>query len=350
MTGKAVVIGLGKIGFSFGLDTLRKQPASHLACYSEILPQNMIGVCDVDEQKLRQIEYDYMPQIGYACQDVEELLGEFEPEIVSIATPTPTHVNIVKDVAKFECVKAIFLEKPIAQNIRDAKEMIQVCKDADIRLSVNYTRRWNPVYQRYVGESFDMAIGLHPGPIVRTGSHMLDLFNLYFGKPLHVRAFGGPEENYLEEEYNDYNINGYVQYAGGSATLISGMHRPNTVLFELDLFSKSRRVRFVDNGDKTFHYRLAPGGYSDLNEYQVEMMIRSGHEQIMEHTVNYTTPLMMAIEQTINCIRFPLMNFCSGEAALEALKVALGIHYSAMHGNKRLQLDKLPDAYGVRTY
>ena len=338
---RSAVIGLGRVGYEFGLDKKREdQPASHLACYQALPAIDEIAVCDLDPQKRGNLPSE-TKKVSSHWKDYDCMLKNFEPNVVSICTPTPTHKEIAVAAAQTSSVKAIFLEKPIASTVKDAKAIIEACKENNVRLTVNFTRRWNPVYASLKDSSFDFAVGMHPGPLLRTGVHMLDLFNLIFGEPKIVQAFGEPQDNYLtlESDSNDYNINGAIHYVPGTAFLISGPHRPKTVLFELDLFSEASRMKIGDNGAKVTNYSLLPGRYTGLSEYK---------EQIIQNCYPTLSPLLAAIEETAN---FPLtQNSCSGEDALEALRVALGLHYSAMNAYKIVALKELPEDYEVKTY
>ena len=45
-------------------------------------------------------------------------------------------------------VKAIFCEKPIALNPKDARQMVSFCKKKNTPLIINHERRWDNYYQK----------------------------------------------------------------------------------------------------------------------------------------------------------------------------------------------------------
>jgi len=333
---QAAIIGLGRIGYSFGLEKSgRVQPASHYHCYQALDEVDEIAVCDIDPMQRGKLPPDDK-KITSVWKCYQGMLKDFKPDAVSICTPTPSHKEIAVAAAETPSVKAIFLEKPIASSIKDATTIIEACKKNNVRLSVNYTRRWDPTYNSIVNGGFDMAIGVHPGPLLRTGTHMIDLFNMIFGKPLTVQAFGEPLDNRLTSggESNDYNINGVIQYESGQAFLISGQERPKTVLFELDLFGEKKRKRITHNGGYEEEYNLSPYNDEELNEYVTVWSEDHGQQSC----------LLAAIEEIVEHASLTLMqavkpNSCSGEDALETLKVALALHYSAMHCNQIISLE-----------
>ena len=62
-----------------------------------------------------------------AYLNYKDMLAENDIEIVSICTLADTHYQIIKDCVSYG-VKAVFCEKPIANNLNDANEIIKLCK------------------------------------------------------------------------------------------------------------------------------------------------------------------------------------------------------------------------------
>jgi len=365
---KAIIIGLGRIGFENSLDKKRVQPASHLGCYAELLKPENVGFCDTDHAKLNQA-LDWMPLTGYACTDYEELLGEFEPDIVSICVPTPSHRKIACTVAEHDCVKTIFLEKPIAQSLDEADEIIKVCEENKIDLVVDYSRRWSWMYphaksmiQAAIIGKVVSIIGCYAGPLLRTGTHMLDVFDMLVLKHNHLKnpvataqAFGEAHDNYLttKTDSNDFNLNAHISYVGGpEATLIAGKSREYLV-FEIDVFGEGGRMRITQNGSAmTLYNRFESYRYSGINELQMTLKERRlDYESMLFNAVRdvfFTTVdnILAAKEKNPTRCRFP----CIGRDARRVLQTALAIHYSYTHGCSIIVPETLPKDYAVKTY
>lgn len=357
---RAAVIGLGRIGFEFGLDKKRKQPASHLDCYRSMNDIAEIAVCDVDKNKLALVRMAYYisdeanPFRMKEFTDYRKMLQEFQPQIVSICTPTPTHASITCEVANHPSVKAIFLEKPIAQSLEEADRIIKACEKNQIKLAVNYTRRWHPLWQATKKLShFDEIIsivGFHHGPLLRTGTHMLDIFNWYIGRePINVQAFGYAESNYLTSS-NDYNISGHITYEDNiEATIVSGKQKPY-LLFEVDIFRRESRTKILENGKYYCHYKKFPSDkYSNIEELKpcevvYERSLPINRTPLYNAITQLTTSIYDVITQLANSIYKPL---CTGEDARKALEVALALHYSAMNGNTLININEVPKNYVV---
>ena len=80
-----------------------------------------------------------------ATADYRELLEIATLEAVFIsATPEDTHYPIAR--ACLEAGKHVFLEKPIAQTLDEADELIALARDRGRKFTIGYSQRFNPKY------------------------------------------------------------------------------------------------------------------------------------------------------------------------------------------------------------
>jgi predicted dehydrogenase len=87
--------------------------------------------------------------------DYNEMLRNPYVDAVLIAVPTHLHLKCAKDAA--EAKKHIFLEKPIAVTVEDAKEVIASAQRNQVKLMMGYPMRFN---QHFLKLKEDMANGL----------------------------------------------------------------------------------------------------------------------------------------------------------------------------------------------
>ena len=80
-----------------------------------------------------------------ATADYKELLEKTDIEAVYIsATPETTHYPIARDC--LAAGKHVFLEKPIALELSEADELIQISKDKGLKFTIGYSQRFNPKF------------------------------------------------------------------------------------------------------------------------------------------------------------------------------------------------------------
>lgn len=77
-----------------------------------------------------------------AFDSVEAILDEVD--VIDIVTPTLSHYECAKMAMKR--FKHTFIEKPITNTVEDAKHLIALSQEADVKVQVGHVERFNPAY------------------------------------------------------------------------------------------------------------------------------------------------------------------------------------------------------------
>lgn len=80
------------------------------------------------------------------CAIIGLTFAIYRADIVIIATPDNSHFNYLKKVAKHK-PKLVICEKPLCEDLEQAREIVKLYKQKGIPLMVNYTRRFIPELQ-----------------------------------------------------------------------------------------------------------------------------------------------------------------------------------------------------------
>ena len=126
---KVAIIGLGAMG------------KNHYRILSTFEDVKVCALCDV-------VQND--PYNEPFFHDVDEMLDSAKPDAVIIAVPTFLH----KEVA-LKCASRgihIFIEKPAASTVQDAKDILDAVNAAGIKSCVGHVERFNPVVQALKNE------------------------------------------------------------------------------------------------------------------------------------------------------------------------------------------------------
>lgn len=125
-----VVIGAGLIGRTH-IDRALKQPEFEL-----------VAVADPSDDGRRLAE-----SVGvrwYA--DADAMLAATRPRGAIVATPNATHADLA--VRCLEAGAAVFVEKPVADTVADARRICDVAAAARLPVMVGHQRRHNPIMRR----------------------------------------------------------------------------------------------------------------------------------------------------------------------------------------------------------
>lgn len=97
----------------------------------------LVAVVDADETTRNKVAADLDVA---ALVDFRDLIGEVDA--VSIATPTPSHFEIV--AAFLENGVHVLVEKPLTSTVEEARQLVDIAKEKDAVLQVGHLERFNP--------------------------------------------------------------------------------------------------------------------------------------------------------------------------------------------------------------
>ncbi|MCR5763947.1 MAG: Gfo/Idh/MocA family oxidoreductase [Treponema sp.] len=140
----AALVGCGRIGYSLGLDKKREQPASHTMALNGNDRIKLIAGCDTDEEKAA-----IWHEANKECEvfaSSSDLYASFHPDIITVAVNESFHKEeaLKAIVAK---PKLLILEKPVALNTSEAKEIYEYSVNFDVPVLINHERRFAEDYK-----------------------------------------------------------------------------------------------------------------------------------------------------------------------------------------------------------
>lgn len=125
---RTAVIGAGKMG------------AIHSKVYSQLNESELVAVVDVQKDKADTLAGQYGCQ---AFTDIEALIDKVDA--VTISAPTENHLELAKGFIENNI--AVMIEKPLAANIVQAREIVELAKKHNTIVAVGHSERCNPVVQ-----------------------------------------------------------------------------------------------------------------------------------------------------------------------------------------------------------
>jgi predicted dehydrogenase len=186
MAESCVIIGLGQIGMGYDFD-VTNEPAiyTHARAISLHPAFTLAGAVDVSSAQRTRFEQRYgVP----AFDQVETALHDLQPDVVVIATSSESHGSILAKALNTCHPKLVLCEKPLSYELDEARDMVEMCENADIDLFVNYMRRADPavieIKRRIDNDEIAMPFKInawYSKGIFNNGSHFLNLLEFWFG-------------------------------------------------------------------------------------------------------------------------------------------------------------------------
>lgn len=124
-----------KVGV-FGVGHLGK---FHLNNWKEIEGVKLIGFFDPNNENANQV----IEQYGLKrFMDEEKLMDACD--IIDVTTPTDHHFNICMQAIRKG--KHVFVEKPLAHTIQEGRDIVNMVREANIKMQVGHVERFNPAF------------------------------------------------------------------------------------------------------------------------------------------------------------------------------------------------------------
>ena len=124
-----------KIGV-FGTGHLGK---FHLNNWKEIPGTELIGFFDPNNETAEAISEQYQLKRFLNEDDLIDAC-----DAIDVVAPTDAHFNICKKAIRK--TKRVFVEKPLANTMQEAEELVKLVKESRIKLQVGHVERFNPAF------------------------------------------------------------------------------------------------------------------------------------------------------------------------------------------------------------
>ena len=326
------VVGVGHLG------------SHHARLYSEIAKRSngqcvFAGVFDTDNTKTRALAEKHG---GATFASLDEISDSVDA--VSVATPTETHFAVARQF--LERGKHVLVEKPITDNLREAEELVSLARQKHCVLQVGHVERFNPV-MRYLNEVLTEAafievhrLSPYPGRSMDIGVvldlmiHDLDIVLALVKSPLAgIDAVGIP----VLSESEDI-ANARLKFVNGCVANITASRVSPERMRKIRVFGRTQRGAAYISLDYMKQegqiYRMAS---DDARESGLLKKLLAGKDativsefagkKIVREPVpiERDEPLKLELQHFIDSIRLKRDPLVTGEAAKQALEVAMEI-------------------------
>jgi len=249
---RAIVIGMGNMGLSHAMALHKAQGIEIAALVNRshrVLPEELKG---------------------YPLLDSVDVALALKPELVVIATYSDSHCELA--IRALESGAHVFVEKPLATKVSDARRVVETASRLKRKLVVGYILRHHPSWQRFISEArglggpyvFRMnlnqqsygaewathcALMQSTSPLVDCGVHYVDVMcQITDAAPVQVQAIGLRLSNDIPDEMYNYGQL-QVQFSDGSGGWYEAGWGPmmsQTAYFVKDVISSTGSVSIVD--------------------------------------------------------------------------------------------------------
>jgi predicted dehydrogenase len=281
---KCAVVGAGTVG------------QSHVRVLPNLPNARLVAVCDVIRERAHAVLAKHNVPGTPIYTEMQEMISEEDIDVIHIATPSGAHLGLA--VAAMKAGKHVICEKPLEIRLDRVDQMIEIAKDAGVKLACIFQGRWKDENRAIKQAALDGRFGTFSwagcftpwyrpdkyyeevewrgtwqwdggGALMNQGIHAIDLLQWIVGPVKSVSAYGGSRIHpgietedtmtcALEFENGAYgSIMSTTAMFPGMPTRVEIGGEHGTAVSENGL--KMFRFRDERDGDQDLLARLAPG-------------------------------------------------------------------------------------------
>lgn len=287
---KIVVVGCGNMG------------TSHARAYHKMESFEIIGLVSRKSESREKLAQELG---GYPTfSNYQNALNETKPDAVSINTYPDTHAIYIR--AALHAGAHVFVEKPLALTVEDAKDLVDLAHEKGRKMIVGYILRVHPAWAKFVavartlGKPLVMRMNLNQqssgdnwythkqlmnsmSPIVDCGVHYVDIMCLMTqSEPISVSAIGARLSDEIDSKMYNYGQL-QVRFKDGSVGWYEAGWGPmmsETAFFVKDVIGPEGCVSIVDE---------AKGDSDSVDDHSKTGALKLHHSTI-DAAGNFTKP------------------------------------------------------------
>ena len=299
------VVGVGYLG------------QHHARVFSELPHVRLAGIHDSDTRRAQEIG----ARLKVPVFDSLDALVD-SVDALSVVTPTTTHAEITLRILARKKI-ALFLEKPIADTLPEARKILDAIREANVLLQVGHIERFNPgvvamlesgVRPAYIEAQRLSPFGLRATDvpvIVDLMIHDIDIILALVRAPIQtMRVVGTPAITHHIDL-----ANAWLEFENGCLAQVTASR------VSLD---KLRKIRVFDR--RGLYYSL---NYDTRELSMATVKLETGSlPEISRSKKSFPSeePLKKELSTFIDSLRQGLPPRVSGEEAYQALEVALEVN------------------------
>ncbi len=312
---RAAVIGVGAMG------------ANHARVYARMPQTTLVAIADLDPVQRDRVARTYKAR---AYEDYREMIAKEALDVVTIALPTHLHRQAAIDAIAANI--HTFVEKPLADSVAAAQEMIVASEQHGVLLGVGHIERFNPAVialkerleAGQLGQIYQIharRIGPFPprikdvGVVFDLATHELNILEYLTGSG--IRSIAAEAKQTLHDSHEDM-VSSILRFDNGVIGMIDINWLTPTKIRELTVLGERGMflVNYLTQELWFYENRSAQDHWLGL----VTVGVTEG--AVTKYELTRIEPLRMELETFVNAIKRGYNGLVNGEEGLRAVFLA----------------------------
>ncbi len=283
----------------------------HAQYYEQSDRVTLVAGADINDERLS--EYCDQHEIEHRYRDHEAMLDEVQPDIVSVCTWNPTHMDLAMDAMEAGA-RAVVSEKPMGDDLGRPMDAVAMAEETGCYFVVHHQTRFSTGHNAVkkllaegaIGEPVSVRVS-SGGGLLNIGSHLVDNMRWILGDPGLEFVIGWIQREthrFERGSYAEEKTNALIRFEGGDEMTLS-----------LDM---------EDGVKNKFHQFSGPEGTIVFDREEAVLIDTDGrHEPLAIEQPSYLEELLVWMDGG------PVHRNVASEA-LEAQRILMAIYESAL--------------------
>ena len=279
----------------------------------------------------------------------EELLDREKPDFVDVITDPSSHPRFVKMAARHKI--PVISQKPMANTLAEAEEMVRVCRESDVPFFVHENWRWQNQIREFktvldsgeIGVPFRARIFQVSGyPVLKNepgladqeeyvlkdmGPHLLDVARFFFGEADRLYC----QIHQVQKGIKGEDAATVMMHMGGRTTVTCYLGFPGHFL-ENDVFTQTLVLAEGDKGsaelDRNYWIRVTTQSGTCSNRYPPVYKPWMLPDYVASHS-----SIARCNRHLLEALRGEVKGESTGEDNLKTMQLTFAAYESARSGN-----------------
>ena len=291
---KAGIIGLGNIGLLYDLCHNDNNILTHTGAYLKHNKFNLLFGVDIDTKKRKLFEKYAGKPVFCSLEEAKKRFNKVD--VVSICLPVCLRDKVMEQVTEFY-PKVIWLEKPLADDSKNAKRIIDSARKNGISLCVNYLRRFEKntyllkdlIAKKKLGDIMGVTVYYNDG-FYNNASHYIDFLTVLLGR--HVSS----QIVKIKKIGNDYEIDFFLNFP--QAEVFFKVIKADSPIGEIDIWFSKGRIVYKKFGLEIDFYKMRRDKvFKQLKEISIYKTIKSGLPRVMYNVLDNINDMLLGKEK-----------------------------------------------------
>ena len=240
----------------------------HAGWYVNEPKASLTAIADINPEGLKAYGEQYGIEKQYT--DYIEMLETEDIDLVSVCTRPKLHAPVVIETAKRD-VKGILSEKPMAENLGQAREMLETCSQYGVKLAIDHQLRFNAPYvwakqliaDGTIGDLFRIHGICGGGDLKDNATHTIDLMRfIYSDRPVtwvigQIERIDTPTKYDLHSE--DFAV-GYFKFEDNVRGIIESGSDTAPGYHHIYCYGTEGEIELAAPGGPSLRYRNSESG------------------------------------------------------------------------------------------